>query len=197
MKKILLSIAVSIYLTACVGISKDSLKPVAVESSVVFKERISQTSEKQYGWTDGFMPGTYKAIGVDKQGTYYMGPHFGRIEYAKEDSDRRCDGGFFVPFDKTKNIKFFFVMSLCLSGARIDYLALHPEAARDYEREAGLGVSTSTFPSMTGNGVAAVGVGVGAGVANGLIAAEQGKIFVTRDIEDPRMIEIIRSQLKD
>ncbi len=197
MKNILLSVAVSLFLTACAGVSKDSLKPVAVESSVVFKERISQTSEKQYGWTDGFMPGTYKAIGVDKKGTYYMGPRFGRIQYAEGYEDQRCDGGFFVPFDKTQTMTFFYIMSPCVIGKRVDYLALHPEEATEEDRQAGIGVSTSAFGSMSGSTAGSVGVGVGVGVANGLIAAEQGKIFISRDIEDPRIIEIIRSQLKN
>jgi hypothetical protein len=195
MKKILFAITVSVYLTACAGISKESLKPVTVDSSVVFEKKISQTDE--IDWTDGFMPGTYKAIGVDKKGTYYMGPHFGRIEYGGGQEDRRCDGGFFVPFDKTKSMKYFFVMSLCISGKRADYLAQHPEAADENERQAGLGVSTGTIGVNGGGAVGAVGVGLGVGITNSLIAAEQDKIFVTRDITDPRIIEIIKSQLKD
>ena len=186
MKKLMLSVAVSLLLTACAGVAIDSLKRNGVESSITIDEKILQTSINQNGLIDGLMPGKYKAIGSNKKGTYYLGENYPKIEIpGGEGNELRCGGGFFVPFDVNKKMHFISIMGSCVSQEKMDIVALNQTATN----------VTNSY-NATGTSVGGLGAGLGMGIVGGMVAAEQGKIFWARDIEDIKIIELIQTKLK-
>jgi hypothetical protein len=186
MKKLIFSIGASLFLTACAGLAIDSLKRDDTEFSITIEEKILQTSSKQNGWIDGLMPAKYTAIGSNKKGTYYLGENYSKIEIpGGTEKELRCSGGFFVPFDASKNMHFFNIIGSCITKEEMDLAALNQTA-----------INITNNYNATGTAVGGLGAVVGMGVAGAMIAAEQGKILWARDIEDKKIIELIRGKVK-
>jgi hypothetical protein len=192
LEKLILSVVVSLSLTACAGVSIESLQRNAIESSINIDDKILQTSVKYGGWKDGLMPGKYTAIGSDKKGTYYLGKNHPKIEIIPPDDIipsngeiRRCEGGFFVPFDPNKSMHFIYIMGTCGPQEDIDKAVLNQTSTN----------ITNSY-GVTGTAVGGLGAGIGMGIVGGMVAAEQGKIFWARDIDDKKIIELIRSKVK-
>lgn len=186
MNKLILSVVVSLSLTACAGVSIESLQRNTIESSINIDDKVLQTSVNQGSWKDGLLPGKYTAIGSNKKGTYYLGGNYPKIEIDPSTGVlRRCEGGFFVPFDANKSMHFIFIMGTCGSQEDIEKAVLNQTSTN----------ITNSY-GVTGTAVGGLGAGLGMGIVGGMIAAEQGKIFWARDIDDKKIIELIRSKVK-
>ena len=105
MSKILMLFVLSIFITACAGISPKNLQKPSVTSSFRLTEDVTYNDTKGlFGAkvTIGFKAGLYTAEYEDDKGIYYRGEHDCLIFiYEGSDSFSGGDGGIWIP--KTEN----------------------------------------------------------------------------------------------
>ena len=183
--KLVIILAIALSLISCASTYNPEKLPISDRDECVYLEEKVVLRERRgigFLWEDGIAAGTYKALYEDKKGVFYT--REGRPVWqtmvagpGDEPSNEELKhefkmGGIWIPKDKT-------------SGPRLYSIFEANPGALEQSAQVSNDIAMNQPVSVGNPAAGAVGGAIGAAIGNALMQADDGKIFLWREIKDP------------